>query len=127
MDSPRILLVDDSETQRELWRTTIRAAWPQARLQEAEDAREALGRMRLEAFDLILADHHMAGMTGIELLEVVYREHPDVLRVMVTGVEEFEVAREAINRAHVHAFLPKGAGVDVLRERLGMLLKAKKS
>lgn len=118
----RILLVDDTATHRALWRRAFLETWPHAAIEDAPDAAAALERMRGASFDVIVSDHHMPAMSGVELLEIARREHPATLRVLVTAEAEFSVAHAAIQKARVHGFLEKKEGARVVRERVGMLL-----
>lgn len=67
--------------------------------------REALGR--LDDVDLVMADHRMPGMTGVELLAEVRRAKPDAVRVLVTAYSDLDIAIAALERAEVHYYLRK--------------------
>lgn len=70
--------------------------------ESGEDALRHLGRV-----DLVVADHRMPGMTGVELLTRVREEHPEVVRVLVTAYADLDVAIAALERAEVHYYLRK--------------------
>ncbi|GAA3401793.1 response regulator [Paenibacillus hodogayensis] len=63
---------------------------------EAGDGREALERMREQAPDLVIADIIMPEMDGIELLKQTRSEGLDCRFVMLTCMNEFEYARQAL-------------------------------
>src|SRR5581483_6735815 len=68
-EPPRILVVDDQFTVRELQRSILEAAgYP---VETAKDAREALDRIRRGGIDLVLTDLEMPEMDGLELLAAV--------------------------------------------------------
>jgi DNA-binding NarL/FixJ family response regulator len=73
-------------------------------------------------FDVIISDDDMPGMTGTELLEVVRRQHPDVVRIMYTGYATLQRAVRAINEGHIFQYLLKPCKpteiVNVVREAL---------
>lgn len=46
---------------------------------------EALQRLREESFDVVLLDVKMPGLSGLEVLRVIRRTHPDVKVVLMTG------------------------------------------
>jgi PAS domain S-box-containing protein len=55
----------------------------------AASAEEALGRLAQEqGIDLVLTDHAMPGMTGLELAERLRRERPDLPVALATGYAE---------------------------------------
>ena len=63
---PRILIVDDNETNRDILRTRL---GPQGyELLEAADGDEALAYARNNSVDLVLADVNMPRMDGITLV-----------------------------------------------------------
>jgi FixJ family two-component response regulator len=70
-------------------------------------------------------------MSGVELVARVRREHPDVVRVLLTGDASVESALRAINDGEVHRYLTKPWNKAELREtirqtvdRLGELRRA---
>lgn len=119
----RFLVVDTSASARDAYRAAIQAAYPEARVVEAESGERALDLLRHEKADAIVSDQGLARMSGVELLEHARREHPDTKRLLVAAQADEAMEREAIHRARVHALLAKRDGTSVLRDRLGMLLR----
>jgi CheY-like chemotaxis protein len=72
----------------------------------AESALEALRVLDGRAVDLILSDHKMPGMSGIELFDKASRLRPGVRKVLITGWTE-AVPREELARVGVNALIPK--------------------
>jgi len=64
-----ILIVDDSHTVRKLVSTALK--FGNYKLDEACDGQEALEMARSVKYDLVLTDHHMPNMLGIELVEAL--------------------------------------------------------
>ena len=85
----------------------------------AATALELLGQM---PFDVIISDDDMPGMTGTELLEVVHRQYPDVVRIIYTGYATLQRAVKAINEGRIFQYLLKPCKpseiVNVVREAL---------
>ncbi len=73
----------------------------------AEDANEGLNILQAREVDLLISDHHMPGMSGVEFLQKVKAEYPDILTIMLTGHKEIEIAMHAINDAGVYKFILK--------------------
>ena len=51
----------------------------------ANSGRDALSKLASQHFDAVVTDMHMPGMDGIQLLDVVSREMPGVLRFVLSG------------------------------------------
>lgn len=96
--SERILLVDDEEMIAGMAARMLRRLGYEVTAQT--DARAALECFRAnpQAFDLILSDYTMPGMTGIDLAEAVLRDRPGMPIIVCTGHSEAltkEIARAA--------------------------------
>ena len=52
----------------------------------ASDGRLALQMMAKQRVDIVVCDQNMPGMSGLQLLEEVYRKHRHAMRVMLSGV-----------------------------------------
>jgi two-component system chemotaxis response regulator CheY len=71
----RFLIVDDSATTRAIIRRTIRLSGvPADAVLEASNGIEALQMLTGERVDLVLADLHMPGMDGVELMKNMQRD-----------------------------------------------------
>src|SRR5262249_7794301 len=62
---------------------------------------------RSEPVALLVADHRMPHMTGIEFLSAAIREFPDVRRVLLTAYADTEAAINAINVVKLDHYLLK--------------------
>jgi signal transduction histidine kinase len=65
---------------------------------DAESGEEALERFRQQPPDLLLLDHKLPGIQGLDLLDLVSREHRETLTVMVTAYASIETAISATRR-----------------------------
>ncbi len=57
---------------------------------------EALDYLRMETVDLVLTDIQMDGMNGIELMESILSEKPDIPVVVISAHDEFDYAQKCI-------------------------------
>ena len=68
---------------------------------------EAADLLREEEFHLVICDHTMPEMTGIEVLRSARLIQPGTIRVMLTGNADLEMAMAAINQGEIYRFLTK--------------------
>jgi signal transduction histidine kinase/HPt (histidine-containing phosphotransfer) domain-containing protein len=100
----RILIVDDEEViRRNLLRGLARRGYP---CREADSAAAARALLAAEPFALLMTDVRMPEESGIELMTHVAEHHPEVAIVLMTGHDDSEVAREAIEGG-AHGYLLK--------------------
>ena len=83
-------------------------------VETAADATEALDRIRTGAFDCVVSDYELPGTDGVELLEAVRAERPDLPFILFTGQGSEAVASDAIS-AGVTDYLRKGADAEQYR------------
>ena len=60
---------------------------------------EALKLVPVFEPDLVLLDLQMAGMSGVEVLEHLRREHPQLLVVILSGDQDVELTRRALGNS----------------------------
>jgi len=113
-DLPRILIVDDEDAILETMTYTFMDVYD---VITSNDADRALGMMDEKApIAVVITDQRMPGMTGVELLEQVYRRHPEAVRIMLTGFADTEATIKAINDGHVYAYINKPWEPDELKQ-----------
>ena len=71
---------------------------------DIEHARKALAQ---ENIKVIICDHRMPVMLGVEFLKEVKADHPDVVRILFTGYTDFPMVEEAINQGEIYRFISK--------------------
>jgi len=89
----RVVVVDDSRLIREIAYDALAGRLAVECCSDAEGALAALAR---EPADLVISDLEMPGMSGIELLERVRREHPGTEFVLLTANASVESAIGAL-------------------------------
>ncbi len=100
-----ILVVDDEETVRRLLARCLEAEGYECSVAGSGD--EALKHMEAREFHLVLSDIMMPGMSGIALLELIGKLHPDTAVLMVTAVDDRSTATRALELgAYGHLLKP---------------------
>ncbi len=92
---PRILVVDDEASIRDLLSKTLALA--EYDVDVAPDGRSALERMRLYPYDLLIADLKMPGMDGLTVIREAKRYKADLPVIIITGFSTESSAIEAVN------------------------------
>lgn len=119
-DEIRVLHVDDDPDFAELAATFLERTGEHFDVTTAHRASEGLSLLASEAFDCVVSDYDMPRRNGIEFLERVREEYPDLPFVLFTGKGSEAVASEAIS-AGVTDYLQKERGTkqyELLANRL---------
>ena len=112
-DSIRILHVDDDPKFRDMTAKFLRQESSQFDFvgeSHGTDARERVMDTG-EEIDCVVSDYALPGMSGVELLEAVRDEYPDLPFVLFTGKGSEAVARDAL-RAGATDYLQKRSGTE---------------
>ena len=88
-----ILVVDDEASIRRTLREILE--YEDYDVEEAEDGTQALDTLRANTFDLVILDVKMPEPDGMDVLEVMAEEMPDVPVLMISGHGTIETAVEA--------------------------------
>src|SRR5688572_7899014 len=81
----RILFIDDEPNVLASLRLATRPHQERCDFEFADSGADALERLRLRPFDVVISDLHMPYMDGYELLAEVKERFPSVVRLLLTG------------------------------------------
>jgi PAS domain S-box-containing protein len=117
-----VLHVEDDSRFADLTAAMLDRAHDAIEVETVPSAKEGLERLSEASgeIDCIVSDHDMPGMNGVEFLETVREDHPDLPFVLFTGKGSEAVASEAIS-AGVTDYLQKRSGseqFDLLANRV---------
>ncbi len=116
----QILFVDDDPTVGAILHDTLFRMGHQPF--GASNIPEALGVLQRESLDLIILDHRMPGMTGLEFLEYLREEGVEVPVIMLTGHGSIEHAVAAIKAGAVD-YITKPVRADQLEVAVSAALE----
>lgn len=103
----KVLIIDDEEPLREAIR--ILGDWSGLGVEEvleATDGKIGLAMLAVHKIDLAMIDMKMPELNGMELLQIIERDYPDLLTIVISGYNDFEYTRQAI-RSKVVDYLLK--------------------
>ncbi len=112
---PRILVVDDELSMREMLRIVLRRDGYEVVL--AESGREAIERLRTEPFDLLLSDIRMPDVSGVDVLRTAKALDPGIVAFMMTAFASTDTAVEAMRLGALDYFT-KPFSMDELRLKI---------
>jgi serine/threonine-protein kinase len=117
---PRLLFVDDEQRVLNSMRIMFRRQFD---LYLASHGAEALDIVRDRDIDVIVADHRMPKMTGVEVLSKVRTLSPRTVRILLTGYADLDAVEGSINESEVFRFLTKPCAPQQLRETIELAAK----
>jgi len=112
---PRVLVVDDDPNARELLRVYLTAKGYE--VVEAETGGEGLRRVREDRPHLMLLDINLPDISGLDVLREAKALDPALGVIMVTGLQEEEVGREAM-QAGAFDYITKPLDLQYLEKSL---------
>lgn len=121
---PRVLVVDDIEDNREILRRRLMAA--RFEVETACDGVECLEKLAKGAFDIVLLDHMMPVMDGMETLAVIRSKwsKTDLPVIMVTARDDDPMIVKAFDMG-ANDFVAKPFSFPVLAARTRAQLEGK--
>ena len=102
----RILFVDDEPRVLEGLQRMLRPRRKEWEMEFATSGSQALALLEAHPFDVIVTDMRMPEMDGATLLEQVQKRFPGVVRMVLSGYFELEMAMRAVPVAHQYLAKP---------------------
>jgi DNA-binding NtrC family response regulator len=119
-EKARLLFVDDEQRVLNSMRVMFRREFD---LFLASHGAEALDIVKDKNIDVIVADHRMPKMTGVEVLSKVRALSPRTVRILLTGYADLDAVEGSINESEVFRFLTKPCAPKQLRETIELAAK----
>ncbi len=121
-NKPRILIVDDEKPIRELLSEMLSQDFSCV---TSESAETALEQFRDGAFELVLSDVNMSGMSGVEMVPRIQHISPDTVVMLISGAASVETAIDAM-RVGVFDYVRKPFDFDQVLTAVGRALDHQK-
>lgn len=109
----RVLVVDDEPLNLQVFEYNFADEFE---LCFARDATEALEVLRKQRVAVVIADHRMPGMLGLDLLALVAEERPQIVRILLTAHTDVPLLMDAVNRGVLFRYIAKPWDADAMRQ-----------
>ncbi len=122
----KILVVDDMATMRRIIKGLLEQLGFK-NIDEAEDGKVALQKLKTGSYDFVITDWNMPNMTGLELVQEI-RKDPELKHLpvlMVTAEAKKENVLLAI-KAGVNNYIVKPFTAEVLKEKIEKIFSVMK-
>ena len=88
------------------------------RILSATSAEAGLELLAITRVGVVVCDHRMPGMKGVELLRRIKEIHPDTVRILLSGYADQEMVIDAVNQGAVYKVLAKPLDWMALRQNV---------
>ena len=117
----KILVIDDDKAMRDVLFDMLSLDGYEVIL--ADDGNLGIERFRNDSPDLVITDILMPKMDGLEVVELLKSEQPDVPVIVASGTTDLNLIEEAVHQ-HANRILKKPFEVDQLLDSVAELLGA---
>jgi DNA-binding NtrC family response regulator len=119
MSDFRVLIVDDEA---EIRRLLTQALSREFETGSASDGTAALAAMEQRPYDVVLLDHGLPGLSGLDVLRQIKASHPETQVLMVTAFHDISLVIECI-RAGAEDYIIKPIVIDAVKQKIRSLSK----
>lgn len=81
----------------------------------ARSGQEGLNILAKENVDIVISDQRMPGMDGATFLHEVRNQHPNTIRIILSGYSDVETILQSVNKGGIHGFFGKPWDDEELR------------
>jgi len=120
----RILIVDDHPDVRQGIRQMVSEIYRDAYSEEAGDGQEAMNKIFLNDYDLVLLDISMPKMGGFEVLSRIKKEKPNVHVIMLSIHDEEHFANRSF-KCGALGYLTKKFAAEELADAMETVIRGK--
>jgi DNA-binding NtrC family response regulator len=103
-DKPRILYLDDDQSNLDSFKANFRKNFE---IYAVTNPIEAYNLIDEHDIQVVVTDHNMPSISGVEFLESVAKDYPNVQRILLTGFTELISVVDAVNRGKVFRIITK--------------------
>lgn len=101
-----ILAIDDEQNNLALLKRTLRSNYNLLLASSGKEALEIVKEHGAE-ISLIVSDQKMPIMEGTEFFKQIYDNHPDIVKILLTGHSNIDILVDSINECHLFQYILK--------------------
>ncbi len=120
MEKLNILVVDDSQSFREIITEYLKEQNEVGKVVAAKSGNEAIEILKKFVPNIILMDVVMPGMNGFETSEIIRKEHPLIPIIILSGNEVTD-ANDFVKKLNLSGYINK---LDIMRELMPTIFKS---
>jgi len=120
MARPRILIIEDEKLIR--WSLRQRFEEEDYHVEEAENATTGISKLAAGVYDLVMLDHKLPDLTGLDVLRRIREQDGDVVVLMMTAYSNVEDAVQAM-RLGAYDYVSKPFKMEDLMLTVGKALE----
>src|SRR6059036_350520 len=106
---PNILICDDERSICEMLDITLRREG--YKVETVNSGEAAKRKLESALYDVVITDIKMPNITGIEVLKHAHLLSPDSAVILITAVDDYEAAVEAVKAGGAADYIRKGPGL----------------
>lgn len=99
-----ILYIDDEVNNLNVFKATFRTIFNIYTATSADEGRKILKENEI---NIIISDQRMPVMTGVEFFASIKEDHPEPIRILLTGFSDIQAVIDAINKGEVYHYITK--------------------
>lgn len=119
----RILIVDDDRELSVLLQQALGRLGPEFEVHVAHNTDEAMALISKQPFELVITDIRMAGLSGLQLLEILNKVEPQAKTIAMTAFDSTDIEERA-RHLRVHRYITKPFTVKEFRQVVQEVLAA---
>jgi class 3 adenylate cyclase len=120
-EKEHILYVDDEPDNLTVFKSNFRRHY---KVHTALSADEGLQILQEQDIHIVITDQRMPNTTGVEFLEQIMPNHPEPIRMILTGFSDVEAIIQAINKGQVYRYITKPWDKDELKITIDKALES---
>ena len=124
MSNPCVLIVDDQKDIVRLLHSTLQTLGHQLDIIDAPSGEEALLEASHRKVDLLVADHLLPGISGVELMRKIKARNAELKFIFISGMTERKARNEMLGAGAVAVFdkpIPLADFLDAVERSLGLV------